>query len=121
LPPAFFRPKPTKNPASGRVLGAQALFHEGFALVAFFVFGVGVAGLHFVLLRSLAVFGCCGLGAQAFLHEGFALIALFVFGISIASLHFALLSGGCLVICSVRAANCQSQTQSHERDQLLHL
>jgi len=49
LATSFLRLRPTKNPARGRsvgavcedeLLGAQALFHEGFALVAFLFFGV---------------------------------------------------------------------------------
>ena len=63
----------------------QALRHEGLALVAFFTSGLGVTGLHFVLLLFLFV------GTQAVFHEGFALIALFAFSLFVAGGHFALL------------------------------
>ena len=36
-------------------LGAQALFHKSFALVAFFAFSVFVASAHFGLLRSFGI------------------------------------------------------------------
>ena len=43
----------------GSALVAQALFHEGLALIAFegLGFGLGVAGFHFFLLRELFVAG----------------------------------------------------------------
>ena len=108
-----------------RLFGAQALFHEFFAVVTGQGLGLGVcvASFHFVLLRGASIGGCaCGLGTQAVLHEGFALVACqrLGFGVCVASLHLVLLGGGGLLFGGMGAANCQCQTQSHEGDQLFH-
>ena len=108
-----------------RLFGAQALTHEFFTFVALEVFGlgVGVAGLHLVLLRGLSVSRGIRFGTQTLAHEFFAFIALEVFGlgIGVAGLHLVLLRGGSFFVGCMCAAHGQSQTQSQKRDQLLHM
>src|SRR5436190_14237258 len=75
--------------SSGRrriLLGGQALFHEGFTIVAlhFLVAGFLVAGSHPVLLCFLFVF-------QAGTHEFLALVAFLLGGFGITFLHALLL------------------------------
>jgi hypothetical protein len=66
------------------LLVAQAILHERFAFIAFFVAGIAVASFHSFLPRHF-------FGAQAFFHESFAFITGFAFRFLVASGHFGLL------------------------------
>src|SRR4030095_16380401 len=110
-------PDRSRRLCSGR-LGAQALLHEGLALVALECLGlrIGIAALHLVLLRHRR--GRSRLGAQAVLHEGLALVALLVAGVLVAGGHLALLRGRGLV--RGVGADRETGTQNDHREKFLH-